>query len=178
MVQLMRELNGRFYMIRYDTKDTKKKYAAYCVYIPTGMDEEFEKQILDKLKTWGNNMGANLYVAPWNIGDPSYVKLTNRIGFKNKPAIILTDTDVIKLKKDSFMLILDDPQLIKDIPKLTGVLPTLLDLILRKDYANAAKAAIEAQKISKIKSLSKNIESALNKVKITFSWKGATIESK
>jgi hypothetical protein len=156
----------------------KKDYPAYCVYIPTGMDEEFEKPILDKLKKWGNNMGKNLYVAPWNIGDPSYVQLTNRIGFKNRPAIILTDTDIISLDKYSFMLILDDPQLIRDAPKLFGVLPALLDLILRKDYRDATKAAIEARKIAKLKSLSKDIESVLDKVKITFSWKGVGVESK
>lgn len=152
----------------------KKDYPAYCIYIPTGMDEEFEKSILDKLMKWGNNMGRNLYVAPWNIGDSSYVQLMNEIGFKNRPAIILTDTDVIDLKKDSFMLILDDPQLIRDIPKLARVLPLLLDLILRKDYNEAVKIAIEAEKISMLKSLSK----IFGNVKITFSWKGVVMESK
>jgi hypothetical protein len=156
----------------------EKKYPAYCVYIPTGMDEEFEKPILDKLMMWGKNMGKNLYVAPLDIGDPSYIGLMDRIGFKNRPAIILSDTDVINLRNDSFMLTLDDPQLMRDLPKMIEILPALLDLILKRDYMDATKAAIQARKIEKLKSISKDIELVLDKVKINFSWNGVGVESK
>lgn len=151
-------------------------YPAYCIYVPTGMNEDFEKNILTKLQVWGESMGKNLYVAPWNIGDPSYIELMKKIGFQNKPAIILTDSE--NIDRNSFLLVLDDPLLVRDEPKLTEILPSLLDFILKGEYKNATKAAIEAQKISKIKSLSKTFESILNKVKITFSWKGIVMESK
>lgn len=155
-----------------------KVYPAYCAYIPTGMDEDFEKPILDKLKKWGETMGANLYVAPWDLGDPSYIQLMNKIGFKHIPAIILSDKDVASLDKNSFMLILDDPRLIRDVPKLSEVLPALLALILKEEHTEAAKAAIKARKISMLKIISKDLESVLNKVKITFDGNAIGVQAK
>jgi hypothetical protein len=146
-------------------------YPAYCIYVPTGMNEEYEKNILAKLQVWGESMGKNLYVAPWNIGDPSYIKLMKKIGFERRPAIILAD-------KNSFMLVLDDPLIVRKASELTEILPSLLDFILKDEFMVAAKAAVKAGKIAKLKSLSKNIESILSKVKVTFSLKGVTLESK
>lgn len=151
-------------------------YPAYCIYVPTGMNEEFEKNILAKLQVWGESMGKNLYVAPWNIGDPSYIELMKRIGFERRPAIILTnDKD---MAKKSFMLVLDDPLIVRKVSELTEILPSLLDFILKDEFIVAAKAAVKAGKIAKLKSLSKNIASILSKVKVTFSDKGLTVESK
>jgi hypothetical protein len=152
------------------------EYPAYCIYVPTGMNEEFEKRILAKLQVWGESMGKNLYVAPWNIGDPSYIELMKKIGFESRPAIILTDDN--NMDKNSFMLVLDDPLIVRDASKLAEILPALLDFILKGEYMDAAKAAAEARKIAKLKSLSKNVESILSKVKVTISWKGLTVESK
>jgi hypothetical protein len=90
----------------------------------------------------------------------------------------LSDTDVINLRNDSFMLTLDDPQLMRDLPKMIEILPALLDLILKRDYMDATKAAIQARKIEKLKSISKDIELVLDKVKINFSWNGVGVESK
>ncbi len=42
-------------------------YPAYSIYLPTGMAEDFQEDILAKLQVWGDNMGKNLFVAPWNI---------------------------------------------------------------------------------------------------------------
>ncbi len=151
-------------------------YPVYCIYVPTGMNEEFEKNILAKLQVWGESMGKNLYVAPWNIGDPSYIDLMRKIKFEKRPAIILTDDN--EINEDSFLLKLDDPLLIRDVPKLTEILPSLLDLIFRGENMNTAKAAAEAGKIAKLKSISKNLETLLSKVKLTISWKGLTVESK
>lgn len=150
-------------------------YSAYCIYIPTGMSEDFEKDISAKLQIWGDIMGKNLFVAPWNIGDPTYSEITKRIDFMHKPALILTDTNEINEK--SFVLKLDDPLLVTDVARLTKLLPMLLDFIIRGDHKKAVKEAIEAKQSARIKAILEPIKSAIGKTKITFSWNGATISS-
>ena len=150
-----------------------ESYPAYCTYIPEGLNEEYEKEIIKKLEEWGNNLEKTLYVGPWDIGDTSVIKLMRKIELKKRPVIILSDKDIKQLKKDSFMIILDELRLIKDVPKLTETLSTLLDLIWIEEYKKAAKEAIKIQKITKIKSLSKPIGVILSKVKIRFIDKGA-----
>ncbi len=150
-------------------------YSAYCIYIPTGMSNDIEKDILDKLQVWGSTMGKNLFVAPWNIGDPTYGEITKKINFMHKPALILTDTNEINEK--SFILILDDPPLVTDVARLTKLLPMLLDFIIRGDHKKVVKEAIEAKQIARIGTILKPIKSAIGKTKITFSWNGATISS-
>ena len=96
-------------------------YPAYCVYIPTGMSQDFEKATSDKLLQWGTAMGANLFVAPWNVGDVSYVQLMQKLGFTRRPAIILTDDP--NLSPESFIMKIDDPLIIRDVARLTNILP-------------------------------------------------------
>jgi hypothetical protein len=149
-------------------------YPAYCIYVPTGMNEEFERQVSEKLQEWGKNMGKNLYVAPWNIGDPSYIELMRRIEFKNRPAIILTDSN--NPDKDSFKIVLDDPLIARDVSKLKGILPSILDLILVQENHTATKKYLSEQQKAKIRSLLDSLGSALSKVKLTFSWQGITLQ--
>ena len=69
-------------------------YPVYCIFIPSGFDDEFEKDIFQKLFFWGESMGSNVFVAPWKIGDPSYKKLIEALkgdNFRRTPAIVLTD---------------------------------------------------------------------------------------
>jgi hypothetical protein len=47
-------------------------FPAYCIYVPTGMNRDFETSVLAELKEWGRNMGDNLLVVDWNMGDESY----------------------------------------------------------------------------------------------------------
>lgn len=157
----------------------EESYPAYCTYIPEGLNEEYEKEIIKKLEEWGGDLKETLYVGPWDIGNISVIELMKEIGLKRRPVIILSDKDIKELKKDSFMIILDEPTLIKDVPKLTEILSPLLDLIWIEEYKKAAKEAIQIQKITKIKSLSKPIRKILSKAKIRFFDKGAlmTVES-
>ncbi len=113
--------------------------------------------------------------APLKISDSSYIEQMKKIRFKNRPAIILTDSE--NIDANSFMLLIDDPSIVKDVPKLTEILPSLLDFILKGDK-DAAKAAIETGKVPKLRQMLKISESILGKVKITFSWKGITMELK
>lgn len=118
-------------------------------------------------------MGKNLFVAPWNIGDPSYVALMKTLGFTRRPAIILSDGN--QWTPDSFVMKIDDPLLVRNVDRLTSMLPTLLDLILLQQYNRAAKDAISAGRVAQIKSISGDIANVLSKVKVTFCWKGITV---
>ncbi len=153
-------------------------YPAYCIYVPSGLDYKFEKNILQQLRNWGQNMGDNLYVAPWEIGDRSYIQLIRQTDVKSKPAIILTDSN--NLNKSSFNIVLDSPLLVKDIERLTIVLPCILDLILKGDLSNAAKTATKANDKARLGSLLKLFESKLGKIRVSFSYMGSTttVESK
>jgi hypothetical protein len=148
-------------------------YPAYCIYIPTGMNIHFEKQVLAKLEEFGESMGKNLFVAPWNIGDPSYIQLMRRIEIKQRPTIILTDSN--SPDKNSLMIVLDS-KLIKNINELTEILPSLVDLILQGDKKSVIKSSIQAGRRIKLKSLLDHFDSIMKKVKISFSWNGITVE--
>jgi hypothetical protein len=148
-------------------------YPAYCIYFPSGFDQSFENNIIEKLHTWGENMGKNLYVAPWKVDDPSYVKILEQIEFKNKPAIVMTDTN--NPDTHSYKIVLDNQFLLKDIERLTTVLPVLLDFVLRKDFKEATQTAVKATDKLAVKSMLKAFESKLGKIKITFSYKDGTV---
>jgi hypothetical protein len=148
-------------------------YPAYCIYIPSGFDVGFEKDVVAKLEQFGISMEKNLFVAPWNVGDPSYVHLINKIGLKRRPAIILTDSN--SPDRNSFMIILER-KLIKDLNELIEVLPSLVDLILQGDKKSAIKESIQARRKIELKLLTDHFSSILKKIKVTFSWNGITIE--
>jgi hypothetical protein len=159
-------------------------YPAYCVYIPTGMELDFEKDTIAKLKVWSKSMRENLCVAPWNIGDPSYLKLLQlitRIRLNNKqapirrPAIIMTDNNMPD--ENSFMIILDDQRLLTDSVRLSQILPYLIDSIFLGEKKEAMKEAVKASKSERISQLLKGVEAALSKVKVTFAWGGLTVEA-
>jgi hypothetical protein len=151
-------------------------YPAYCIYVPTGMDEDFEKSVIQKLQLWGENMGKNLYVARWNIGDPSYVELMKKVGFKSRPALILTDThDPVK---ESFMLVIDDPAIVRDAGKLTQILPRMLDFVLVGETKSATKTYIDQKNAAKLKALLGSLGSVVGSLKVKFSWNGVSVESK
>jgi hypothetical protein len=148
-------------------------YPAYCIYLPTGMSEDFEKEILSKLQAWGDSMGQNLFVAPWNIGDPSYQDLTKNIKFNNRPAIIMMDRN--EIQKDSVVLIVDDPILATNASRLTKLLPILLDLILRGENKDAIKKAMQVKQIALIQSLLDPIKAIAGKINITAKWNGISM---
>ncbi len=72
-------------------------------------------------------------------------------------------------------MILDDLLIVTDVGKLTKVLPMLIDLIIRRDYNEAAKEALKADQNAKVKSVLKSFTSVLEKIKIRFSWNGITL---
>ena len=148
-------------------------YPVYCIYIPTGMNIDFEAQVLAKLKQFGESMGKNLFVAPWDVGDPSYIELMRRTGVQKRPSIILTDSN--SPDKNSFMIILDS-KLIKNVDELTTILPSIVDLILQGDKKSAIKSSIQAGRGVKLKSLMDHFDSIMKRVKVSFSWNGITVE--
>ncbi|SRR5712692_1228763 len=150
-------------------------YPAYCIYIPTGMrmSQDFEKSLNRQLEDWGRAMGKNVLVAPWNIGDPSYIQMMKKLGFTRRPAIILTDDGT--LAPGCFLIKVDDPLVVRDMSRLVNVLPALLDLILLQKYKEAAKAYVKASRAEKIRSLSSNLASVLSKINVSVSWGGVTV---
>jgi hypothetical protein len=154
----------------------EKTYPAYCFYIPQGFDEDFDVNLLKKLEILGKNMTDTLYVGKWNIGDVSFINLLNRINVQNRPAIILTDCP--KPDNNSFMIILDEQNLIKNTEKVTQIIPPLLDFIYRKNYKDAVKEATRASDFSKLSGYFNPIKKITENFKVSFSWLGVKIESK
>jgi hypothetical protein len=72
----------------------------------------------------------------------------------------------------------DDPLVMRDVARLTEILPTLLDLILLQNYNQAAKEAVSAKRVEKIKSISGSLANVLSKVNVTFCWKGVSVGMK
>ncbi len=169
-------------------KELPQGYPAYCVYIPTGTEQDFEQNTIATLKVWRKSMGKNLCVAPWDVGDPSYPKLLaliTKIRHREKrqngqppirrPAIFMTDNNMPDEK--SFMIILDDLSLLMDNTRLMQILVHLVDSILLGEKKEAMKDAVRASQIKKISVLLRGVGAALGKVKVTFAMDGVTVEA-
>jgi hypothetical protein len=159
-------------------KELPDGFPAYCIYIPTGMNRDFEIIVLARLKAWGKTMGNNLLVADWDIGDESYRELASRLGIKNLPSIVLTDSH--DPRGNDFQIVIDDSSVVRDVDTLIEILPNLVNHILTgqsNDVKEALKDAIKKRQGSKIRSLLKPISTGLSKVKtVKFSFGGTGFE--
>lgn len=148
-------------------------YSAYCIYIPSGMDIEFEKRLLSRLEKFGRKMGDVIYVASWNTGIQTYIKLMESLDIKERPALILTSS--WQPRKQSLKIILRGRAL-KDIDLLMENLPPILDLIVIRDKNAAIKKTMRFERKVKLRSLVNGLESIMRNVKLTISWNGVTVE--
>ncbi len=147
-------------------KELPEGYPVYCIYIPSGFDYEFERNLIDTLAKWGENLGKNLYVATWDIGDPSYAKLSMDIQLDKTPALILTDDN--KPNVNSFLIKITDIRVINNIDFLKEILGKLYQLILIKENNNALKQYLKEKNEMKVKNIAKEVIKNL-KIKFKFS---------
>jgi len=148
-------------------------YSAYCIYIPSGTNIDFEKRLLSRLEKFGRKMGDVIYVASWNTGRQTYIKLMDSLNIKERPALILTSS--WQPRKQSFKIILRGRALI-NIDLLMENLPPILDLIVMRDKNAAIKKTMKFERTVKLRSLVNGLESVMRNVKLTISWNGITIE--
>jgi hypothetical protein len=138
--------------------DLPSSYPVYCIYIPSGMERNYEIDMIQRLKVWGTNMGQNVFVADWDIGDPSYRDLIRILGPRNTPMIIFTDKS--EIDQNSFILAIDDPKLMKDNDQLCDLLPKLANLIMDGCNQEAVKDAIQKKDKKKLNDVLKAIAKA------------------
>jgi hypothetical protein len=148
-------------------------YSAYCVYIPSGTNIDFEKRLLSRLEEFGKESGDVIYVASWNTGVSTYVKLMQDLNIKERPALILTSS--WQPNKQSLKIILRGKAL-KNIELLMENLPPILDLIVMQDKKAAIKKTMKFERTVKLRSLVNGLESVMRNLKLTISWNGLTVE--
>jgi hypothetical protein len=156
------------------TGKTKRIYEAYCFYLPTGMGEDFEKPLLDKLKEFGTRKGNLVLTAQWNPGLESYNEVIRELHCK-VPTVIFSNSS--KPTAGTFNVIVDRIDLIKDVQSMITEIPQLCQLIIDKNYSKATKECLKAQREEDFKRLVKGISSALKHVTITASMAGASINA-
>jgi hypothetical protein len=153
-------------------KSLPENFPAYCIYVPSGMEEFFVSDLVERLKIWGTNMGKNLFVGHWDIGAPEFIDLLKKLGLKNRPFLFLTNTN--EITDNSYVLSIDDPAIISDIKQLTSLLPHLLDLILIGENAKAAEEALKKKRRKGIRDLLRKVGFG-KKFKITVSGFGFSV---
>lgn len=138
------------------------------------MSHDYEIKTLEKLQQWGNAMGSNLLVAPWDIGDESYTKLKIKLQIKRVPSVVLTDSHDPDI--DSFLAIIDEESIIKNVDLLTEILPNIVTLVII-GKTNAAKEsikdAIRKQQKSKIRKLLGGV--GVSKITLSFAGIGGEV---
>jgi hypothetical protein len=144
-------------------------FEVYCIYFPTGMDEEYETKMIDTLRVWGSKLGKNVYVAHWDTRDSSYGELSKQIGLDSVPAIILTDTD--KPHSKSLLIKIVDRRVVNNMEKIKTLLPNLAQLILVKEnHDDIVKYMNDMNKemtIAKMKAALGNVRNVKAKVQIS-----------
>lgn len=154
-------------------------FPAYCILFKSGMPREPEVRLASLLKGWGDQLGANAFVASWDIGDKSYVDQVRNLGLTRTPAIVLSDKDVTERGQnlmDALVIRLDDPQLLSDENKLEEILPLLVNRILRGEGKAAVQKAVRAQRRGHLSRILRRLGSALKDVKLSVGFGGASIE--
>jgi len=126
-------------------------FPAYCVYVPSGMEEVFTHELIRNLRVWGRNMGTNLLACYWDIGAPEFRDLMKTVGWKKRPFLFFTNKS--EITDSSYILSIDDQELIRDIGELTKLLPQLLDLILIENNVQAAEKALKEKREKGLKNL-------------------------
>lgn len=123
-------------------------YSAYCVFVPL-LDRPFEQDIIKLLEEWNKKGGKKVNATTLNPKVDPYLELMQAIRHiketrsLKRPFLMFSPDNEIKV--NTFKVILDDPNFMKDIDQLKTVLLQLLDLILMKEFRDAAK---EAQQLS------------------------------
>jgi hypothetical protein len=149
-------------------KELPAGYMAYCVYFPSGFDQDFEKNLINTLAKWGENYGSNLFVATWDIGDPSYIQISKDINLDKLPCLVITDEN--KPNVNSFLIKISDIRIINNIDLLKQILPNLLQLIFIKDNNEAIKKYLREKNKAMINEIVKNVMKHLNiKFKLSLS---------
>ncbi len=148
-------------------------YDAYCFYIPSGTDIEYETRLVSRLEEFGEKTGNVIYVASWNVGVQTYIKLMESLGIKERPALVLTSSR--RPRKGSIKIILRGKAL-RNTDLLMENLPPILDLIVMGDKKEAIKKAMKFERSVKLRPLVKGLDSIMRNVKLTISWNGITVE--
>ncbi|HLI46322.1 MAG TPA: hypothetical protein VKU94_03935 [Geobacterales bacterium] len=151
---------------RPDVIDLPTGYPVYCIYVPSGFDEEFEMKLIEELKKWGNNLGKNIFVATWDIKDPSYITFSKQIKLEARPALILTDSN--KPNEQSLLIKITDLKTLTDIEGLKIILNNISQLILIDEKKEALKKFMLDKKQKEIQNLIKDILKQVN-IKFKFS---------
>ncbi|SRR5712692_3353376 len=159
---------------RGPSRKRKRTYEAYCFYLPTGIGEDFEKPLLDKLKEFGKRKKQLVLVAQWDPGAESYNEVIGELHCK-VPTVIFSDSN--KPTAETFNVIVDRLDLIKDVQTMITEIPQLCQLIINKNYSEATKEYLKAQRGEDFRRLVKGISSALKHVTITASTAGASISA-
>jgi hypothetical protein len=153
-------------------------FGAYCVFVPSGFGQTFEQDIIKVLQEWMVKCGKMVHTSTMDITSPAYLEIMRPERWVKRPFIMFAPENEIRL--NTFKVVLADLNLMKDINQLQTLLPQLLDLMLMKDFRDAAKQArlsVEGRADVK-KLLTKNLGKLAKNIKITISIFGISISAK
>lgn len=142
--------------------------------MPTGIGEPFEKPLLDKLKEFGKRKKALVFVAQWDPGHESFNELLKDLHC-SAPAIVFSESQ--KPTADSFNIVVDKLNLIKDIQAIVTEIPQLCQLIVNKEYSMATKEYVNAKRKEDFKRLVGGLSAALKHITVTASMAGTSISA-
>ena len=86
---------------RAEAIELEPNYPVYCVYIPTEMKNDYEVDMMKRLKIWGESMGENVFVADWAIGHPNYRDLRDILRPRSLFILSVDDPDLMT-KNDQY----------------------------------------------------------------------------
>lgn len=158
------------------TWNGKRYYKAYCFYVPTGMNEDFEAPLRDKLREYGERKKRLVLTAEWDAGDASYNNLLERLHC-SVPAIIFSNYRD-PTRGNAFNVIVDRLNLVKDLPKMMTEIPLICQLITEGEYRKAVEEAAKARKKEGLKQVVNKVSSVLKHVSVTASVAGVAINTK
>jgi hypothetical protein len=123
--------------------DGPNKCEVYLFYF-RGYEEN--KELLDRLKLWGEGAGDNLFVGIWDEGDPELLALYRNFHLSDMPAVVMTGSESVAMIidgreiKNSFTKI-DNKKYFRNTALMMDFLYNLHSCYLQGDIMRAMQIA-------------------------------------
>jgi hypothetical protein len=125
-------------------------------YFPSRFDSPTDKTVIDSLRAFGRNTGADTSVNIWDPKDPDFEQAMTLFALKTVPALLLaTGLNIENMmprgpaKTPLYSITLNDPALLADAGKLQAAINDIHEILLRSNPKEIA-AYIRADRASDI----------------------------
>lgn len=137
-------------------------YRVYCLFVSGDGKRAYENWVIDQLNSLVKTT-SGMYVVKTGPEEIKYIDYMDRIGFMSRPALLLTDDP--RADVDSFIMIIDDAEILNNAKKLNEIVSFIIDYLFEHKKIEPMKSAIENRHMDDLIPLCRPIAQVVESVK-------------